>query len=493
MRGNPEARAIYRDYVLLYNALQLRAEGVGTLRAVPMDRVAEARQKRALRVALYSAAAILTISAVVMWRVLVPDAPPMLSFEATPGSAVTVTHLASGARWQDGLLAPGSRLELANGAVELTFGSGARSVITAPADFTLQDEDDLRLDQGTAWFLASGEAAGFTVRTPEVTVVDLGTEFGVFSAPGEPGEVHVFEGSVRVTTRVGGAHTATILTADEARAVHWSGKLSAIDPDPERFSRSLPQAQPSLHWTFDQKDPGRLEATGGDPAAETTVTTVLSPDHKPAFASIPGRFGRALASLGNGGLVRTDWPGISGDAPRTLACWIKLESGYQYGHPVAGWGLRSRRPDTRAFFAYVRTIPNRGAVAGVSFGKSLLLEQRTPVDDGRWHHFAVVYQGGPVSDDGPQVFCYLNGELRTMTVHAGDEASTGEAGVHPVETTTTDPASVPLSLFSDLRGDDEQAGHRVPVALDELHVFPFALSGRQVRNLYRFNQLDPPE
>jgi hypothetical protein len=78
LRTDPEARDIYRDYVHLHNALQLRAEGVGLLNVVPMDRVGERRQRRQRHFILAAVAAVSLIAsatAVVLVRTIPPAVP----------------------------------------------------------------------------------------------------------------------------------------------------------------------------------------------------------------------------------------------------------------------------------------------------------------------------------------------------------------------------------------------------------------------------------
>jgi len=462
LRASAGARARYLDCIDLHNLLQLELGPRALVQpapaaVIPMDRILQKQRRKALRAALLAAAAVVMLGATVMWYILVPDRPPVLSFRAVPGSALTVTHASNGDAPRDGQLEPGSRLQLADGALELRFGTGVRSIIQAPADLTLHDEDHLHLEQGTAWFEVPAEAVGFTVQTPGVTAVDLGTEFGVLSGPDDRDEVHVFTGAVEITARHG-AHRTVTLAAGQSRALDGTDRFVVIEPDPQRFARTLSSARPSLHWSFDEPDPQQLAVQGVDPAAGEIATAAVSPGPEPALASVPGRFGNALASLGTGGLVETNWPGIGGDAPRTLACWVKLEPGRRYDHPVAGWGLRQSGSGNRAFFAYVRTISGGATVAGASFG-DYFLEGRTPIDDGRWHHFAVVYSGRTRNDGAPEVSCYLDGEPERTNPRLAGPLTTDWRSKLVIDTDITDPASAPLTLFSHLcRGDDHTDG-----------------------------------
>jgi hypothetical protein len=76
---------------------------------------------------------------------------------------------------------------------------GASVVIEGPSDLQLTDSDALDLAQGKAAVRIDGEAESFIVTTPTMQVVDLGTEFGVETAPSGDGQVMVFDGSVALT------------------------------------------------------------------------------------------------------------------------------------------------------------------------------------------------------------------------------------------------------------------------------------------------------
>ena len=188
-------------------------------------------------------------------RTPVPPAPPV--------AVVTVTSVA-GAQWDDpsllaapgtGLVA-GTRLSLSQGLVELTFASGARVIMEAPASFVIDSSAEVSLDAGR---LAARAAPGFTVRTPDAVLVDLGTEFGVSVDPaalatgavGGTGatQVQVFAGEVRATPNIplpadapgpATAPTAAVLKAGDVGRIN--GHAVDVVPNaasPQAFVRRL--------------------------------------------------------------------------------------------------------------------------------------------------------------------------------------------------------------------------------------------------------------
>jgi ferric-dicitrate binding protein FerR (iron transport regulator) len=104
----------------------------------------------------------------------------------------------------DALLPAGSKLAFQQGLLEVVFQSGARIILQGPAEVTLESPTSLVLQHGklTADVPHTGvtsldSAAGFAVHTPNATVVDLGTRFGVACRAGQT-DVEVFLGKVRL-------------------------------------------------------------------------------------------------------------------------------------------------------------------------------------------------------------------------------------------------------------------------------------------------------
>ncbi|NCF13519.1 MAG: hypothetical protein GWP68_09105, partial [Verrucomicrobiaceae bacterium] len=184
LRTDPAAREAYREYLHLHHALEFRTKGVNLLNVVPMDRVVERRQRRAIRIAGLAAAAVLMIGALVMTLIATHTPQPTLVVNTAPGGDITISHAHTGEDAPEGLvLEPGSRLKVITGMVELKFSSGVRGIVRGPADLTLQREDLLELTNGTVWFAVPKKAIGFTVNTPDLVLTDLGTEFGIMSEP----------------------------------------------------------------------------------------------------------------------------------------------------------------------------------------------------------------------------------------------------------------------------------------------------------------------
>lgn len=240
LQANPEARAAYREALLLEHTLRFRAKGVDLMHVVPMDEIVARRQRRGLRYAATAAAALLMLGAVVMAFILTRASQPTMTFATSAGAKWMLSHARSGDEMPDGrVMEPGSRLLVERGVVELELVSGVRGVVRGPADLTLRREDLVDLRHGTVWFEVPKKAVGFQVRTPDLVLTDLGTSFGIISKDHFLDEVHVFEGEVEVLHRRALRQRERIV-ADAARAAGPAGRWGEIPLRPSEFLTQLP-------------------------------------------------------------------------------------------------------------------------------------------------------------------------------------------------------------------------------------------------------------
>lgn len=110
--------------------------------------------------------------------------------EEPKANGVAVLARAVGVEWADGVeraagavLEPGM-LRLKSGAALVEFFSGARVVLEGPAEFQLVSSGEAFLSSGKINAHVPPQARGFTVGSPDVKVVDLGTDFG-FTVSGD--------------------------------------------------------------------------------------------------------------------------------------------------------------------------------------------------------------------------------------------------------------------------------------------------------------------
>lgn len=165
-------------------------------------------------------------------------------------------------RIQDKLTA-GQRLTLVRGFAELTTNHGAMAKLEGPCTVGLVDHDNaLRLHAGKlVGICETASSKGFTVRTPQMDVIDLGTRFGV--AVEEDGQTltEVFTGRVTVqpARETPGLFKSTQLVSGGAMALSSAGHeidrdqfetdvfVGLIEPDdgPARLSGDIQWATAS--------------------------------------------------------------------------------------------------------------------------------------------------------------------------------------------------------------------------------------------------------
>ncbi|MGY8766851.1 MAG: LamG-like jellyroll fold domain-containing protein [Pirellulales bacterium] len=89
-------------------------------------------------------------------------------------------------------------IRLSSGLVQLEFYNGANVIIEGPAHLELVDSETAICHFGKVRARVPQHAQGFTILSPGVELVDLGTEFGMDVSQDGNTSVHVFEGKVEL-------------------------------------------------------------------------------------------------------------------------------------------------------------------------------------------------------------------------------------------------------------------------------------------------------
>ena len=263
-------------------------------------------------VAVAIVAAIIVGAGLLFWPR--PAAPPVVQQPPTKTPAAKIANLTD-AKWagvtsQAGdTLTTGQQLFLQSGSAEITFNSQARVMLEGPAELTIVDAGACRLATGKLTARVPDPAKGFKVHTPDGTVTDLGTEFGVYVKTGpeisEPDvpmeqresgtqqdgkqppvtEVHVFKGKVDVVpdqlaqaptdtnpkSQIGAPATAghpksQILSAGQAITISENKVQPLPAADPFKFALDKLAGQPRavlLSEDFESYDEGKqINAVG---------------------------------------------------------------------------------------------------------------------------------------------------------------------------------------------------------------------------------------
>src|SRR5439155_18428897 len=163
-------------------------------------------------------------------------------------STVAVLLRAPGAEWEPGgspiragaPLAAGW-LRLKAGFAHIEFYGGATVILEGPAELQLISRSEAYCARGKLRATVPPTAHGFTIGSPDLDLVDRGTEFGLAVGAGKKTEVHVFEGKVDLFNPGADlkAPPQRALTTGQGVRVDGPG-LTPIPSDPTGF-RTAPE------------------------------------------------------------------------------------------------------------------------------------------------------------------------------------------------------------------------------------------------------------
>ena len=480
-----EARNLYCTYAEMHTLLRERAEGARSLTlrtpVIPVDDMLKSQRKLSIRYAAISAAALLVIALVVMRLFFIEQKPPLLVFKTSPGTQYSLSHSGMSEAPEGMTLEKGSRLQLAQGTVELTFHSGVKSIVVAPADLTLHNDNTLFMNQGTAWFQVPQKAVGFQVKTRDLDIVDLGTEFGVIAKPEHHDEVHVITGKVKVTAQRLKKQSDTLM-AGEARRIDPAGGLTTIPSQPSAFLTALPKSLQYMHWSFDEVADGGFPAQGNHRLLEKGMA--MPKGVKASSMMTDGPFGKALRFTGaKGEEVLTQWYGISGDHPRTVACWIKVnpDAERQEAENLISWGLN--KPQYTGWNTKWKLMLSSGGLHATGYhGRRSVSRQ---LIDGRWHHIACTHR--MTKEGKPDVRLYVDGQL----VESHWSKSSKASGITAPNTITDEAVADPVLFGVDLYTPGHGHLFRYRGDLDEIYVFEGVLDAEAIKRLATENRYEP--
>jgi len=383
---------------------------------------------------------------------------------------------------------------LASGSVELTFDCGAVVVLEGPARLALESEYRTKIESGRLRADVPHQAIGFLIETPGGTVRDLGTAFGVDVARNGKTELHVLQGKVETLESSGAKSVSSLVAANEAVRLMASAKPEPVVFHPEEFDAHLPVKPPPLHpagvhWSFDPPGSATQASAGEQYHLELKRAGELDPS--PAKRFVAGVFGSALAFNGQNETALSDYRGIAGYAPRTVAAWVRIPRDARLDHPngIIAWGRFAPGEKWQLATNINREDGTIGALRQ-EFGFGYIIGS-TDLRDGAWHHVAAVFHGGPNTDVTTDVKLYVDGRLEILSgqkaqnivTAAGSEASLRYAAA-PV---------YPVMLGKYLPGGTSpKSGEAFPWRgdLDELHIFVDALTPAQIVSLMTKNTLD---
>lgn len=375
-------------------------------------------------------------------------------------------------------LAHGRRLELLQGVAEITFDCGAQVTLEGPATLDLNSAWDATLAQGTLSAVVPAEAIGFRVASPDVDVVDLGTEFSVVARPGSATEVYVHKGRVQTIThdKAGHEQPGLLLTADQSRQFN-RGAVAEIRHAKPKFRMLAHHARREsvVNTPAVANMPSAAAAASAAPATKVTppsspvvsVPSAAKISPSPTQTPKAKRFANAMKFDGR---VEKQVVALhlGHSAPRTVAFWVRVPS----GAPLTSAGAMAAWSSGGGKGAPVHIAWNTDPAAGTlgalrtEYGHSAAVGS-TVLRDGQWHHVAVVFV--PHGKGKLHVKQYVDGRLEGSTTHSEP---------HRAHEKHKSPASDVVWLGRRLGSPEHFHGE-----LDELTVTDRALAPQQIKDL----------
>ncbi len=397
-----------------------------------------------------------------------------------------------GAQWQGTTHAVGDwirtgLLDLRAGSVVFTFDCGASVQLRGPARLHLTSPTRALLESGTATVDIPAQAYGFVFETPTTEISRRLSRFALAVDEDGHTEIHVLDGQIQLSGKLRDLATSD-LGKDAALRVDKGGSVvKGTRYRAEQLTTALPESADLLpawylHWGFDNLDAstGTFGETGKhrDPGPAFNAQVHLS--HRDAeVALVPGRFGNAVRMNGQRGFLATDFPGIEGDQPRSIAFWVKIQpdTPETLAYSFISWGTKNPEGGGKWQLGWNRGNDNSGVLGAIRTEVELGFHVgSTDLRTGTWHHVVSVFTGGPKADIANQVRHYVDGRLEATT------AVLSKA----VDTRTTGEKALPLTIGRRLDVDDYFRTFRGE--MDEVYVFPTALTPEQIGKLYSENQ-----
>lgn len=328
---------------------------------------------------------------------------------------------------EDGWISPGL-LKLEGGSILVGFNSGATAVVEGPAELSIESGNRLFLKFGSLAADVPPAASGFTVNTPQLNVVDIGTRFGVTVDAEGNSELHVMEGEVEASRASGNAVPILVREGLALRAdTRTRSELAPVAYGGDRFRLRLGErelAQPAIRYRFDESVGAILEDSGTEQIYDIPMVASGELDRSPRRAA--GKRGGGLVFQAGETLDAPLSKHFRLDEPHTVAFWVKLppklgratqEDLLEYGREGRSWKVSCHLNSERGIRGALRISCGEGHVVG-----------GTDIADGNWHHIAYRFIGGGDGDLASRVHLFVDGNLETLSDFRPGSIPSGRAG-----------------------------------------------------------------
>lgn len=490
----PEVRRLYFDHMETVAMLKETVKNREKLRTLPVsDEMLQHQRHRSALFSFSLGLAALLVLGLGFFAIYLNHGPATddraITMESSSDASYSVSYSGDQPR-SEGNLRAGDRIALSSGLSRLTFPSGVEAIVEGPSEMLLISELSLKMEGGLAWFRVPEAGRGFTVQTERASIIDLGTEFGVWFDGEEGLQVHVAKGKVRVEPALK-AMAKVELVADDAMVFDVFGRGRSVKSRHSLFRRQFTRSMPYVHWSFDDLVDGSYAADGNMPGVETYQAKLTHLQGESRLADLEkhqtnGRFGGAFSMDGNGLFAQTAFPGIGGNAPRTFAAWIRHRNSYFNDGartPYCVWGDRAESDEGAWKIMMWKGAPHVLLTASLESPASL--HGSSPVSEKtarQWMHIASVYTGRNDERGNPEIHHYINGKRQRI------EYKESATGINTATVNSPTALAKPVRFGAAIH--DLAGVHTVDGDMDEAYLFRGALTEKQVRQLMEENSLD---
>lgn len=214
-----------------------------------------------------------------------------------PPAPVAVLSSVEGVIWADSQLEvghaffEGESIRLEQGEARVSVGFGAEIVADAPCSLKFLSSDRIQLHDGEIAVDVAPWAAGFTVVTEEMDVVDLGTTFTVSVEAGEKAETTVLRGVVRVhPTKIEGEPRRGLLVSEGQRmSSDGKGAFVSVPHDQDEVQKQLGRLDFGVTGPYrpvDLSNTGQGLSTGDEDLHWQVVAGPTGVFSEPQYASV---------------------------------------------------------------------------------------------------------------------------------------------------------------------------------------------------------------
>ncbi|MDF1825935.1 MAG: FecR domain-containing protein [Verrucomicrobiales bacterium] len=332
-----------------------------------------------------------------------------------------------GAIREDGWLSNGL-IEIESGEATIAFNSGATATVEGPAALSIESSNRVFLNRGKLTADVPPPASGFTVNTPRMNAVDIGTRFGIEVDVEGNSELHVMEGEVEASRSSGNSVTVLVreglaLRADE----RTRSELSPIPYAGDEFVLqigALNAPAPALQYSFDESVGAVVEDSGASRQFDIPLVSKGGLDKSPRRTA--GIIGSGLV-FQPGSMLDVSLPGeFRMEKRHTVSFWLKIPPKLgsrdgleilEYGRDGTGWRVSCENGSSRGMKGALKVEFDSGLVVG-----------STDLADGNWHHVAYRFIGGETANVATHVHLFIDGRPETISDFQPGEIGRGRVG-----------------------------------------------------------------